>query len=115
MVPRGTLVRGLCNRNQPGFRCSFQSGPCTVVRQLHGSPSWSTDGVYKDLTSMRVRTPWIEALRRKQTGGDEVHKGHADVTKSSHHVLKAKKMSDSFHRVVRRLSSPFRRSADSLD
>lgn len=44
----------------PLLRRSFRiSRPC------------GTDGVYKQLTEMRVRTPWIEALRRSRETGTQ--------------------------------------------
>lgn len=70
------------------------------VRQLHTTPCYRTDGVYQDLTNMRVRTPWIEALRRKrQEEVDPTKKSSTPVTPSDRD-LGPKKMSDSFHRVV---------------
>lgn len=71
-----------------------------ATRQLHTSPTYRTDGVYKDLTAMRVRTPWIEALRKKRVEGiDPTKKSHTPETPPDRD-LKPKKMSDSFHRVV---------------
>ena len=49
---------------------------------------------------MRVRTPWIEALRKKRGEGiDPIKKSNTPATPPDRD-LKPKKMSDSFHRVV---------------
>ncbi|KAL8904234.1 MAG: hypothetical protein Q9171_007128, partial [Xanthocarpia ochracea] len=71
-----------------------------AIRQLHLSPRWQTDGVFKELTEMRVRTPWIEALRKKeQEGIDPTQRSSVPATPSNRD-LTPKRMSDSFHRVV---------------
>ncbi|KAL8768589.1 MAG: hypothetical protein Q9194_005669 [Teloschistes cf. exilis] len=70
------------------------------TRRLHVSPRTQTDGVFKELTEMRVRTPWIEALRKKQEEGiDPTTKSSKPATPSDRD-LRPKGMSDSFHRVV---------------
>lgn len=49
---------------------------------------------------MRVRTPWVEALRKKREEGiDPTKKSNTPATPPDRD-LKPKKMSDSFHRVV---------------
>ena len=49
---------------------------------------------------MRVRTPWIEALRKKREEGVDPRK-KSDISETPpDRDLKPKKMSDSFHRVV---------------
>ncbi|KAL8994243.1 MAG: hypothetical protein Q9169_005737 [Polycauliona sp. 2 TL-2023] len=71
-----------------------------TIRQLHLSPRCSTDGVFKELTEMRVRTPWIEALRKKEEDGiDPTQKSEIPATPSNRD-LTPKRMSDSYHRVV---------------
>ncbi|KAI4242818.1 MAG: hypothetical protein LQ352_007170 [Teloschistes flavicans] len=70
------------------------------TRQLHVSPRKQTDGVFKELTEMRVRTPWIEALRKKQEEGIDPTKKSSMPATPSDRDLTPKKMSDSFHRVV---------------
>ena len=72
-----------------------------AMRQLHTSPAYQTDGVYKDLTSMRVRTPWIEALRKQRDEGIDPTKKPNTPTTPPDRDLTPKKMSDSYHRVVR--------------
>ena len=71
-----------------------------AIRRLHTSPIYCTDGVYKDLTAMRVRTPWVEALRKKREEGIDPTKKSNTPAAPPDRDLKPKKMSDSFHRVV---------------
>ena len=71
-----------------------------ATRQLHTSPIYCTDGVYKDLTTMRVRTPWVEALRKKREEAIDPTKKSDTPATPPDRDLKPKKMSDSFHRVV---------------
>lgn len=72
------------------------------ARQLHVSTRLQTDGVFKELTEMRVRTPWIEALRKKDEEGIEpTEKSNIPATPSNRD-LTPKRMADSYHRVVRR-------------
>lgn len=70
------------------------------LRHFHATPAYTTDGVYRDLTNMRVRTPWVEALRKqREEGYDPTKTSNTPVTPSNRN-LTPKKMSDSFHRVV---------------
>ena len=66
-------------------------------RQLSTTSPCSTDGVFRGLTDTRLPTPWIEAFRLQQEGQTmefaEAHNNKRDLT--------PKKMSDSYHRVVR--------------
>lgn len=71
-----------------------------VFCHLHTTPVYNTDGVYRDLTDMRVRTPWIEALRRKREDDFDPAKQSGTSITPSNRDLKPKKMSDSSHRVV---------------
>ncbi|KAF1921934.1 HotDog domain-containing protein [Ampelomyces quisqualis] len=72
----------------------------TSRRNFHGSPSQRTDGVFKELTSMRVRTPWVEAFRKQEKEGKQAAEpsGKPEVPKNRN--LKAKHMNDSYHSVV---------------
>ena len=69
-------------------------------RQFHVSPAYCTDGVYKDLTNMRVKTPWIEALRKQREDGVDPTKQSSIPATPANRDLRHRKMSDSFHRVV---------------
>ena len=50
---------------------------------------------------MRVRTPWIEALRKQREEGSDPTKISSTPVIPLNRDLTPKKMSDSFHRVVR--------------
>ncbi|KAI4210705.1 MAG: hypothetical protein LQ351_006481 [Letrouitia transgressa] len=70
-----------------------------VSRQLHATPIKGTDGVFKGLTEMRVTTPWIEALRKKQEEGRGPSQKSGASGPSFDRDLAPKKMSESYHRV----------------
>lgn len=72
----------------------------STVRKLHSTAARHTDGVYNALTEMRVRTPWIEALRRKEEATKNGKSGSNEPATPSDRDLTPKKMSDSYHRVV---------------
>ena len=64
---------------------------------LHTSAYLWTDGVYKELANMRVRTPWIEALRlSRATGSQSAAQPEDPITPD----LTPKKMSDSYVSVI---------------
>ena len=67
---------------------------------FHTSQSVKTDGVYHELTAMRVRTPWIEAFRKQQAEGSTEGRIASPATAAKQENL-PKKMSDSYHRIVR--------------
>jgi hypothetical protein len=73
-------------------------------RYFSASSTCRTDGVYSELTAMRTRTPFIEALRREQ---ECKSKGNVESVLPAHTSrpdpapsLSPKSMSDSYHRVV---------------
>lgn len=72
-----------------------------LVRGFLGSPHRSTDGVYKELTEMRIRTPWIDALKRKRQEEQDPSKTSESPVTLPGRDLGPKKMSDSFTRIVR--------------
>ena len=77
----------------------------TRIRKLHSTAIRHTDGVYNALTEMRVRTPWIEALRKqREDNGNGKDKSNIRVTPPGRD-LTPKKMCDSYHRVVSTFSS----------
>lgn len=79
--------------------------PCPLQsRQFQTTSVCSTDGVYKALTEMRVKTPWIEALRTQRKQGSDPITTSDTSSKPPEHNLRPKKMSDSYHRVVRNLT-----------
>ena len=75
--------------------------PCLTYRLLHSTPFWRTDGVYAELTAMRVRIPWIQALQQQKAEqlNNQNNAESSDTLKERD--LTPKKMSDSYHRVVR--------------
>jgi hypothetical protein len=91
------------------FPMTFQRRSCQMrapflslgsTRGFHCSKTRCTDGVFKELTSMRVRTPWVEAFRQQQAEGKKAAEpsGKPEVPKDRN--LKAKHMNDSYHSVV---------------
>src|ERR1700722_2492421 len=82
-----SIWRPISHNTQP--KCLERS-----PRQFHNSQSNATDGVYKAITEMRIRTPWIEALRksREEFAGAPTESVKPDLT--------PKKMSDSFVKFV---------------
>ena len=50
---------------------------------------------------MRVRTPWVEALRKQRAEDSDPTKASSTPVTPTDRDLAPKKMSDSFHRVVR--------------
>lgn len=69
-------------------------------RQLGTTTARKTDGVYKALTAMRVRIPWIEALTKQREQEKWPAKQSITPPEPPNRNLLPKKMSDSFHRVV---------------
>lgn len=49
---------------------------------------------------MRVKTPWIEALKKKQEEGSDPSAGSGKQEVKPDRDLTPKRMSDSFHKVV---------------
>ena len=82
------------------YRSSVIAAGPMARRDLHCSSSRRTDGVFRELTSMRVRTPWVEALRQQQSEGKQPTEpsGKSQVPKDR--KLTPKRMRDSYHSVV---------------
>ncbi len=72
-----------------------------LVRVFRKSPQRATDGVYKELTEMRIRTPWIEALKKKREEEQNTSQLSDTPAKLPDRDPRPKKMSDSFTRIVR--------------
>ncbi|KAG9186398.1 acyl-coenzyme A thioesterase 9 [Alternaria panax] len=81
-------------------RSSGAIARASACRNFHSSPSRRTDGVFRELTSMRVRTPWVEALRQQQAEGKQPTEpsGKPEVPKDC--KLTPKRMNESYHSVV---------------
>ncbi|RFU31888.1 hypothetical protein B7463_g4458, partial [Scytalidium lignicola] len=65
-------------------------------RAFSSHPAFRTDGVYRELTAMRVRKPYIQALREREEGKDEKPISTEKVARD----LSPKSMKDSYHRVI---------------
>ena len=68
--------------------------------QFATSATRSTDGVFRALTENRVRTPWVEALRKKQHEGKDPTKASGISETPPDRDLSPRSMSDSYHSVV---------------
>lgn len=77
---------------------------CTTRQQrwLSSSSKLQTDGVFRALTENRVQIPWIEALRNKQKDGTDPSKPTDTPETPAERDLTPRRMSDSYHSVVRR-------------
>lgn len=109
-------VRRYSHKLQRGNNARFQglylgSFP-PVYRFLSSGQIRKTDGVYSALTEMRVKIPWVEVLKRKKEEGSGKAQSPRISTELTGHDLTAKRMSDSYHRVVRRSQSLGRCLAD---
>ena len=71
-----------------------------TIRAFHASSAQRTDGVFKELTAQRLRTPWIEALRKQQAAGKGPSQASETPQTPKERDLTPKKMTDSFHKVV---------------
>ena len=69
-------------------------------RQFTASATRSTDGVFRALTENRVRTPWIEALRKQREDGTDPTKASGKPETPPDRDLSPRSMSDSYHSVV---------------
>ncbi|KIX09380.1 uncharacterized protein Z518_00459 [Rhinocladiella mackenziei CBS 650.93] len=70
-------------------------------RLFHSTPARPTDGVYKALTEMRVRTPWIQALQERKEAENNLAAQAAEFPKPD---LTPRKMLDSYVSLVLPLS-----------
>lgn len=78
-----------------GVQSQLQS-TLTTRRGFSSSFPRRTDGVFRELTSMRVRTPWVKALREQQGGKQPIERPEVPKNRD----LPPKRMSDSYHSVV---------------
>jgi acyl-coenzyme A thioesterase 9 len=84
---------------QTAVRSVVRPARCQQRRCFSSSPECLTDGVFKGLTAMRTKIPFIEAFKRQQ----EAAKLPAqDVPQEPRKPvdLSPKRMSDSYHKVV---------------
>ena len=69
-------------------------------RTFHSSSPQQTDGVFRELTAQRVRTPWIEAFRKQQEEAKNPTKATEKPQVPKERQLKPKRMQDSYSSVV---------------
>ncbi|PSS20453.1 hypothetical protein M430DRAFT_138952 [Amorphotheca resinae ATCC 22711] len=67
------------------------------ARCFSAATRYRTDGVYRELTAMRTRTPFIEAFRKQQ---EDANGSKPVSTEKVERDRSPKTMSDSFHRVI---------------
>lgn len=80
---------------------SVSIGPSALAcRSFQSSGSQKTDGVFRALTEQRVRTPWIEALRKQQNEGINPAEASGKQQVPKERDLTPKRMDDSYHSVV---------------
>ncbi|KAF2266580.1 Thioesterase/thiol ester dehydrase-isomerase [Lojkania enalia] len=72
----------------------------TSTRNFHASQQRRTDGVFRELTAMRVRTPWIETLRKQQSDKSDPIAPSGKPEIPPDRKLAPKRMQDSYHSVV---------------
>ncbi|KAF2101122.1 Thioesterase/thiol ester dehydrase-isomerase [Rhizodiscina lignyota] len=72
----------------------------TLNRQFHTTVRRQTDGVFRELTAARVRTPWIEAFRRREQEGHDPSQPSGKPQVPKDRELLPKRMSDSYHSVI---------------
>lgn len=75
------------------YRCQTDIRGFSVCTVRH------TDGVYRELTEMRVRRPWIEAFRESQRKGN-TPSDHTQATQLPKPDLRPKSMADSYVRLI---------------
>jgi acyl-coenzyme A thioesterase 9 len=69
-------------------------------RTFHTTSTQQTDGVFRALTEQRVRTPWIEALRKQQAEGTTPGQASGKQEVPSNRDLSPKRMEESYHSVI---------------
>lgn len=67
------------------------------IRCFSACTRFGTDGVYRELTAMRTRTPFIEAFRKQQ---DEKDNAPSVSVEKVERDLTPKPVSDSYTRIV---------------
>ena len=97
-----SLTLPMAARTTP-LRCLLRAKPSRFLerRQLSVSAPRGTDGVFRELTDQRVQVPWVEAFRKREREGHDPTKASGKPQTPENRDLSAKKMSDSYHSVVR--------------
>ncbi|KAF1849801.1 Thioesterase/thiol ester dehydrase-isomerase [Cucurbitaria berberidis CBS 394.84] len=103
----GLIAKTALRRVSQVSRCNcVKSGssliPATALatRGFQSSAPQRTDGVFRELTSMRVRTPWVEALQQQQAESKEPKAPSSKSEVPKERDLTPKHMNDSYHSVV---------------
>lgn len=101
-IPRTALrcLRSTSTCDCPQFLPRIYSASPLTGRIFHSSSRHQTDGVFRALTEQRVRTPWIEALRKQQAEGTAPGQASGKQEVPSHRSLAPKRMEDSYHSVI---------------
>ncbi|KAG9249039.1 acyl-coenzyme A thioesterase 9 [Calycina marina] len=98
LLPNTT--NAMANKAPSLTRLVFHTAPRTIQRvprrRFSAAAKRCTDGVYSELTAMRIRTPFIEAFKKQQ----ENKLAKPISTDNFERDLSPKRMSDSFHRVI---------------
>lgn len=98
-IPRTALRRlteCTCRYSTPRFLRALP----TARRTFHSSNPQRTDGVFRELTEQRVRTPWIEAFRKQQQEGKDLTEASQKYQVPKERDLKPKRMQDSYSSVI---------------
>ena len=106
LIRNDPWLRGAPNPQSPRL---YLGSVLPLYRFFSSCQACKTDGVYSALTEMRVKIPWIEALNRKR--GQTSHKAEKSSisAEANPRDLTAKRMSESYHKVVCTSHSPDRR------
>lgn len=103
LLKRKNLLALTRQQSVRSWRRVFRSptnSPAAIARGLSTTQVHRTDGVFRALTDERVQTPWIVALRKKQTEGEDPTKAASQPALPADRKLEPKRMSDSYHSVV---------------
>jgi acyl-coenzyme A thioesterase 9 len=92
----GQAIR--CNNSMHRSSVALAASPGS--RAFHSSPSQHTDGVFRELTSMRVKVPWIDAFRKQQAEAKKPTEAPSKPEVPKDRDLTPKHMNDSYHAVV---------------
>jgi acyl-coenzyme A thioesterase 9 len=102
-----SIVRTTLRRLRSTSACKYPKIPLRLnpvsrptARTFHSTSTQWTDGVFRALTEQRVRTPWIEALRKQQAEGTTPGQASGKQEVPSDRDLSPKRMEESYHSVI---------------
>ncbi|RDL39073.1 Thioesterase ester dehydrase-isomerase [Venustampulla echinocandica] len=90
---------GALPRLAMGVKAVLRPAQHCHARAFSAASRCRTDGVYKELTSMRIKLPFIEALKRQQQQGEKSDTPPISTEKGPRD-LAPKSMSDSYHKLI---------------